>query len=164
MKKEQFEDFLRQHEKRIHHYIWNLVRNEADAQDLLQTVFLAFYEHIEGIDESTSLAYLYRIAHNKSLSYIKKNSRYISRDPSDFNLMKAPVEAPEEDYSELHRALAELPPKLSGVLHLQYFDKLSYKEIAASLGVSVKAVESLCVRAKKLLRKKLMKGNAGTGV
>ncbi|MBP9038498.1 MAG: hypothetical protein KBF72_02965, partial [Candidatus Syntrophosphaera sp.] len=39
----------------------------------------------------------------------------------------------------------------------QYFDKLSYKEIAEKLGVSVKAVESLLVRAKKRLRKNLMK-------
>ncbi|MEF3695006.1 MAG: RNA polymerase sigma factor [Candidatus Cloacimonadota bacterium] len=160
MKKEQFEDFLTQHERRIYNYIWNLVRNEADAQDLTQITFLAFYEHIESIDAETSLAYLYRIAHNKSYSHLKKNSRFISKDPGDFNLMPAPKEYSEPDFSPLHAALAELPPKLSGVLHLQYFEKLSYKEISARLGISVKAVESLCVRAKKILRKKMMKEEA----
>jgi RNA polymerase sigma-70 factor (ECF subfamily) len=63
----------------------------------------------------------------------------------------------QKDYSLLHSAIKELPPRLASVIQLQYFDKLSYKEIAEKLGISVKAVESLLVRAKKRLRKKLMK-------
>lgn len=162
MKKEQFEDFLTQNERRIYNYIWNLVHNEADAQDLTQLSFLSFYEHIESIEPATALSYLYRIAHNKSYSHLKKNARFITRDPSDFNLIPAPAEKTEPDFSPLHQALAELPPKLSGVLHLQYFEKLSYKEISARLGISVKAVESLCVRAKKILRKKMVQEQAST--
>lgn len=157
MRPDQFEDFLAQHERRIYNYIWGLVHNEADAQDLVQISFLSFYEHIQTIEESTALAYMYRIAHNKSLSYLKKNSRYISKDPVDFNLLAAPKPPEEVDYSPLHQALSELPPKLSMVMHLQYYEKLSYKEIALRMDTTVKAVESLCVRAKKILRKKLMK-------
>jgi len=61
-------------------------------------------------------------------------------------------------------SLHELPVKLATVIHLQYYEKLSYKEISLQLGISLKAVESLLVRAKKQLRKKLLKDRAGQGV
>lgn len=50
------------------------------------------------------------------------------------------------------------------MIHLQYYEKLSYKEIAKKLGITVKAVESLLVRAKKQLRKKLLREMQGKGV
>lgn len=158
MKKEQFESFLSSHEKRIYNYIWTLVHHEADAQDLVQVSFLAFYEHIDGIDEATALSYLYRIAHNKSMTLLKARSKMIPRDPEVFARIPQSNPAPAQDYSDLQAAIASLPVKLSTVIHLQYYEQLPYKEIALKLGTSVKAVESLLVRAKKLLRKKMMQG------
>lgn len=158
MNKDRFEDFLKVNEKRIYHYIWALTHHEADAQDVVQATFIAFYEHIDGVDESTAVSYLYRIAHNKSLTHLKQKSRYVQTDPILFaNLPDKSAPAPEEDYTSLHAAIASLPVKLATVVQLQYFESLSYRQISEQLGISVKAVESLCVRAKKLLRKKLMK-------
>ena len=164
MKRERFEEFLSKNEKRIFNYIWHLTRNETDAQDVTQAAFIAFFEHIESIDESSAVAYMYKIAYNKSITFIKNKARYVEKDPADFQYLAAPVKPEEPDYSALHAAMKELPPKLAGVIHLQYFEKLSYKEIASQLGTTVKAVESLCVRAKKILRKKLMQESGGKGV
>jgi RNA polymerase sigma factor (sigma-70 family) len=50
------------------------------------------------------------------------------------------------------------------VIQLQYYESLSYKEISERLGITVKAVESLLVRARKILRKKLVKEIEGMGV
>lgn len=156
MKKEQFEGFLSSNEKRIYNYIWTLVRHEADAQDVLQASFMAFYEHIDGIEDATALAYLYRISHNKSMNLLKQRSRMIPQDPEVFERIPQINPPPEQDYSELTLAIAALPVKLSTVIHLQYYEQLSYKDISTRLGISLKAVESLLVRAKKLLRKKMM--------
>jgi RNA polymerase sigma-70 factor (ECF subfamily) len=50
-------------------------------------------------------------------------------------------------------ALAKLPSKYALLLELQYYQKLSYKEIADTLNLSVSAVDSRLVRAKKKLKK-----------
>lgn len=158
MKKEQFEQFLQAHEKRIYHYLLTLVANDNDANDLVQMVFISFYEHIDRVEEPTSLAYLYRIAYNKSMTFLKQKSRYVNLEPHSFdNLPDTNRPEPEPDYSALRDALHELPPRLASVIHLQYYENLSYKDISAQLGISVKAVESLLVRAKKQLRQKLLR-------
>jgi len=46
------------------------------------------------------------------------------------------------------------------VIQLQYYEKLSYKDISGALGISMKAVESLLVRAKRILRKKMLQGKS----
>ena len=165
MKKEQFEAFLKANEKRIYHYLLTLVANDNDANDIVQMVFISFYEHIDRVEEATALAYLYRIAYNKSMTFLKQKNRYVRLDPHSFTrLPDRSAPEPEPDHSALHQALRELPPKLASVLHLQYYEKLSYKEIADKLGITVKAVESLLVRAKKQLRKKLLRDMQGKGV
>ncbi|MDI3503902.1 MAG: hypothetical protein PWP64_838 [Candidatus Cloacimonadota bacterium] len=156
MKKERFEEFLTTHEKRIFRYLMGLTANEQDAMDLVQAVFIAIYQKFEWIEESTALSYTYRVAHNKAMTFLKHKSRYINVDPGSFTHIPAPAAAEEVDYSPLHKAIAELPPRLAAVIQLQYYEKLSYQEIAAELGISLKAVESLLVRAKRILRKKIM--------
>ncbi len=158
MRKEQFEEFLRAHEKRIYHYLLTLLGNDSDASDVVQMVFISFYEHIDRVEEATALSYVYRIAYNKSMTFLKQKSRYVSLEPQSFDhLPDNSKTEPEPDYQPLHAAIRALPPRLAGVIQLQYFENLSYKEMSEQLGISVKAVESLLVRAKKLLRKKLLK-------
>jgi len=158
MRKEQFEEFLSAHEKRIYHYLLSLLGNDSDANDVVQMVFISFYEHIDRVEEATALAYVYRIAYNKSMTFLKQKSRYVSLEPQSFErLPDTNKPQPEPDYQPLHEAIRALPPRLVSVIQLQYFEKMSYKEISEHLGISVKAVESLLVRAKKQLRKKLLK-------
>ncbi|MCB5258934.1 MAG: RNA polymerase sigma factor [Candidatus Cloacimonetes bacterium] len=159
MKKESFEEFLSAHEKRIYRYLLGLTANEHDAMDLVQTVFIAIYEKFERIEEPTALSYTYRVAHNKAMTFLKQKSRYVDVDPSSFvNVLKAPEPPEEQDYTFLHKALKDLPPRMAAVIQLQYYENMSYKEISTRLGISVKAVESLLVRAKRILRKKIMQG------
>ncbi len=158
MKKEQFEGFLLAHQKRIYHYLLTLTGNDSDASDLVQMVFISFYEHIDRVEEPTALAYVYRIAYNKSMTFLKQKSRYITLEPHSFDhLPDQSKNEPAPDYTALRAAIRELPPRLASVIHLQYYENLSYKDISSQLGISVKAVESLLVRAKKQLRQKLMK-------
>ena len=162
MHRDSFEGFLATNEKRIFRYIYSLGANEQDAMDILQTVFIAVYQNLEKIEDSTALAYTYKIAHNKSVTFLKQKSRYISVDPSSFtNIQDKSAAEPIADYSSLNRAIAQLPPRLAAVIQLQYYEKLSYKDISVQLGISIKAVESLLVRAKRLLRKNIVQDKQG---
>ncbi len=160
MKKESFEAFLSTNEKRIYRYLLSLCGNEQDAQDLVQNVFIAVYQHLERIEDKSALAYTYKIAHNKCMSFLKQKSRYVCLDPSAFSSIPERPAEKEIDYSRLNKAVAELPPRLAAVIQLQYYEKLSYKDISGALGISMKAVESLLVRAKRILRKKMLQGKS----
>lgn len=165
MKKESFEDFLSRNEQRIYRYLIGLTANEHDAMDLVQAVFISVYQHFERIEEATALSYVYRIAHNKAMTFLKQRNRYITLDTDKFkNLPAPPQEQEERDFSELHSALKGLPPRLAAAVQLQYYEKMSYKEISEHLGISVKAVESLLVRAKRMLRKNIMQDRKEKGV
>lgn len=153
---EHFEDFLLENQQRIYRYLMGITANEYDAADLVQSTFISVFEKFSTIEEKTAVAYLYRVAHNKAMTFLKKKSRYVPIDPSDMVNIPQPAPPEEVDYSELTKAISELPPRLASVIHLQYYEKMSYKEISAHLGISVKAVESLLVRAKRILRKKIM--------
>jgi len=158
MRQEQFEPFLLKHEKRIFHYLLSILGNDSDASDVVQTVFISFYEHIDRVEEATALAYVYKIAYNKSMTYLKQKSRYVNYEPEVFDrIPDTPQSAPAQDHSALQEAVRSLPPRLAAVIQMQYYEQLSYKQISEQLGTSVKAVESLLVRAKKLLRKKMLK-------
>ncbi|MDZ4120867.1 MAG: sigma-70 family RNA polymerase sigma factor, partial [Candidatus Cloacimonadaceae bacterium] len=154
---EDFESFLEANEKRIYHYLYNILGVEADAQDVLQDSFIAFYEHLDSIEKSTAVSYIYRIAHNKAMNFIKLRKHYLFQPPENFhNLPDNTKQSIEPDFNDLRLAIRELPVKLAAIIHLQYYEKLSYKAMAEQLGISVKAVESLAVRAKRILRKKIM--------
>jgi len=160
MKKERFEAFLSANEKRIFRYLLSICGNEQDALDLVQSVFIAIYQNLERIEESSALAYCYKIAHNKCMSFLKQKARYVSVDPAAFSSIPDRSAPPKEpDYNQLNQAVADLPPRLAAVIQLQYYEKLSYKEISSHLGISVKAVESLLVRAKRTLKKKMLQDN-----
>lgn len=164
MKKELFEDFLSQNQQRIYRYLIGLTGNEHDAMDLVQMVFVSVYEHFERIEEATALSYVYRIAHNKAMTFLKQRSRYVTVDSEKFKNLPQPKPPEETDYSDLLFCLQSLPPRLAAVINLQYYEKMSYKEISEHLGISVKAVESLLVRAKRVLRKKILQERKDKGV
>ena len=154
-----FEEFLSRHEKRIFRYLMGLTNNEHDAMDLVQAVFISVFQHFERIEEPTALSYTYKIAHNKAMSFLKQRSRYVNLEPEKFNTIPQPPSTNQEvDFSSLNKAVAALPPRLAAVIQLQYYEKMSYKEISQHLGITVKAVETLLVRAKRILRKKMMQG------
>jgi RNA polymerase sigma-70 factor (ECF subfamily) len=165
MHPDRFESFLSENEQRIHNYILRFMDVDEDAKDLVQNVFIAFYDRLKDIDDKTALAYLYRMAHNMAINWQKKSRKYLLKSPEAFQNIPGKNYHPEAtDYSILNKAIASLPVKLSTVIHLQYYDNLSYKEISSRLSISVKAVESLLVRAKKLLRKKIMQESGGKDV
>jgi RNA polymerase sigma-70 factor, ECF subfamily len=161
-----FEAILSENEKRIYHYLLKFVRHTEDAEDLLQAVFISFYDKMIDIDEKAAISYLYRTAHNKAINHLKTNKRYVNTEPEKFDRIPAHTysEAPSIREEILLQAIRELPPKLAMVVNLQSYENMSYKEIAEHLQTTVSAIESLLTRAKKILRKKIMQEMKKRGV
>src|SRR5690554_5407005 len=142
---------FKSHFKALHAYALAIVKDSAEAEEVVQTVFLKLWEKRENLKISTSLkAYLYKAVYHSSINHLKhekvrmKHSEqqlYISRQEERIE-SNAFREAGDEELSQrLKHALNQLPEKCRLVFCLSRFEELKYQEIAHQLGISVKTVE-----------------------
>jgi RNA polymerase sigma-70 factor, ECF subfamily len=139
------------------------VVNDVDvAKDAVQEVFIKLWRNRKELTINSSLeAYLKRAVLNTSLNYIESRKKFISLS----DVAAAPHYAAENtveqqqssDELSLHidKAVNNLPIRTKAVFTLIRFEEMSYKEVANSLDISLKAVEKEMMKALKLLREEL---------
>ena len=140
-------------------YINGYVKNISVAEDILSEVFLKLVIHAKRFREESSIkTYLYRIATNASIDYIRKQSRRNSTvleecyELYDESQELEKIVMNNEQKRELHEAMQQLKAEYSNALFLVYFEGLSYVEAAKILGCSIKQVNNSIYRAKQSLR------------
>lgn len=158
MEKDLFEEIVEKDAKKIFNYLLKSLRNKEDAEDLLQEVFLAFYKKMETVEQNYYLTYLFRIAYHKSINFIKKQKRKPTNllEPKYAENIIEEKTGDEPDNEILLKALQSLKPKDRLILEMQFYQNMSYKDIAEALMTTVAAVDAKLVRAKKQLRNKIM--------
>jgi RNA polymerase sigma-70 factor (ECF subfamily) len=135
-----------------------LLRNEHEAEDAAQQTFLAAYRSIRnGIEPRHPAAWLATIARNECWAAIEHRMRQPVHQGEPESGLPDPVvqAAANADLEELWRAIGELPRQQRQALLLREFSGLTYAELAGALGVTEPAVESLLVRARRALRRRL---------
>ena len=165
-----FKQLFDQYQTLVLNTCYGFVHDESDAKDLCQEVFIEVYKSIHRFREDSKIStWLYRIAVNKSLNYIRKNKRQglsgsvdqLSNKYEDASLSSDTDAADinienREREQALEMALSSLPKnqKIAFVLHK--VEGVPYQEISEIMNVSISSVESLIHRAKKGLQKKLL--------
>jgi RNA polymerase sigma factor (sigma-70 family) len=140
----------------LYRYCYSLVRNEADAQDALQSTFTrALVALREGRRNAPLRPWLYRIAHNESISLLR--ARRPVAPESDHELLVAPAASTEERAAERARLqlllvdLGELAERARAALVMRELSGLSHEEIATALGISVGAAKQAIFEARSAL-------------
>ena len=147
-----------------------MLRNRQDAEDITQDVFLHAYKSLAEFRCDSKLStWLYRIAVNRSLNFLrkKKHERWLSldfasgrrEDPSEvLSLQENPQESLERTETEriVRDAIDSLPKMQRTAMLLHRYEGLSYEEIAEIMNVSVASVESRLHRTKQALAIKLI--------
>ena len=159
----EFERFARPHAAAALRLARTLVRNEADAQDVLQDSFLRAFRHFRGFSGESPRAWLLSIVRNVSFTLWHKRERHNSAEP-ETALETEPDPAPTAEAQLLeacdsrlvHAALDRLPGLHREVLVLREMEECSYREIADILGVPIGTVMSRLARARAQLVKELM--------
>ena len=158
-----FEQVFKTHFKRLHAYAFTILRDEVEAEEIVQQVFFKLWERNENLSLSGSVSsYLYRAVHNESLNYIKHQKVRSNHQLHVAYSMKNEVEHPAKKVmageleKKIHTALNELPEQCRTIFQMSRFDELKYREIADKLDISVKTVENQMGKALKLLREKLV--------
>jgi len=146
------------YEKRLLRYIQRVLYiSKEDAEDILQEVFIKAYRNINGYDSKYSFSsWIYRIAHNEAISFLRKQKRSIesSNDMDIFDTLPSD-ESIEDNFlvelrkKEVRKILKMLEPKYREPLILRYFEDMEYNEISDILHISIGNVSSLINRGKK---------------
>lgn len=142
-----------EHHALVFRTAYRITGNAADAEDVLQTIFLRLVRKgAEAVDNQES--YLRRAAINASLDLMRAR-----RSDQSLELVDVPSSRHDPDADELktalRRALARLNPKSAEVFALRFFEGLSNQQIARMLGISRVLVAVMVHRARQQLRRDL---------
>jgi RNA polymerase sigma-70 factor (ECF subfamily) len=153
--------------KQVFHICYAIVHNQDDADDLTQEIFVEIFRSISHFRSDARLStWIYRIAVNKSLNFLRKRKRqhWIQSLGDLLSLQQTEDEKSPENLSDnelrsirIHQAINSLPENQRSAFLLHKLEDLSQAEIAEIIGTTVKGVESLIHRAKINLQKKIIK-------
>ena len=129
-----------------------------DTDDLTQDIFIKVYNHLEGFKQNSQLfTWIYRIATNECLSFLKKKRvRFfipihdVEGELSNKIESESIVDGNEIEI-KLQKALLTLPEKQRLVFNMKYFDELKYDQISEILGTSVGGLKASYHHAVKKL-------------
>jgi RNA polymerase sigma-70 factor (ECF subfamily) len=112
--------------------------------------------------DSQLYTWLYRIATNEALSFLKKEKRHKAYLADDAEIVFSSAASNEllisgEDINlKLHKAILMLPAKQRLVFNMKYFDEMKYKDMSAVLGTSVGALKASYHLAVKKIEKQVL--------
>ena len=154
--KPEVEQLFREHSQMLYRAAYSMLGNAADAEDVLQSIFLRLLRGEQTPDKNVK-GYLYRAAINSSLNVIRSRKR-LELLTDNVERLEIPVDTRSSDLTEelharLAEALAKLKPEDAQLLILRHLHDRTDVEIARLFGVSRGTVAIRLFRARRRLRK-----------
>jgi RNA polymerase sigma factor (sigma-70 family) len=165
-----FQKLMEKYHDAIFNFIYRMVRDREQVEDLTQEAFIKAFASLQSFNEEYAFStWLYKIATNNSIDYIRKKKlqmfsidKPIESKDSDFTfeLPDDSYEADRELISDqravmLNEAIDQLPEKYRLVIRLRHVEERSYEEIAKMLKLPIGTVKAHIFRARELLYKQL---------
>jgi RNA polymerase sigma-70 factor (ECF subfamily) len=142
---EPFDELVRRHSIKIHDLCYKILRNYDDASDMAQETFIKAYRKIKKFDGRSQFStWLYRIAVNNCLNYLKKQ-----RPTEEIyeEMMGGSKDDPVERYRSkklkemIYDAVAKLPTVQRAVFTLRTLEDMSYQEVSEILKKPISTVK-----------------------
>ncbi|HSY43103.1 MAG TPA: sigma-70 family RNA polymerase sigma factor [Candidatus Acidoferrum sp.] len=167
-----FAELVDKYKQPVVNFIFRSLRDEAEAEDLAQNVFLQVYKSRSRYKQTAKFStWLFTIARNLCLNELRRRSRHPAESLEETHTEnedqparqfedKSQLAAPEEVLhgelaQKIEEALGELPENQRSAILLCRQDDLSYEEIAKVLRCSLSATKSLIHRGREALKEKL---------
>ncbi len=166
-----FEELLGRYEEKLYRLAMRFVRNENDAQEILQDVFLSAWRNLAGFEGRAQVgSWLYRVTVNASLMFLRSRNRHpeiavedvepsvlhVSEHAhhrgSDWSQQPDEKLQSEELKRHIQQSVDNLPDGLRTVFLVRDVEGLSTEETAELLGLSLPAVKTRLHRARLALR------------
>ena len=151
-----YSELVERHLPAIEVYAKRIVTDDTLAQDIAQDVMVVLWQRSSDFNPNKArlTTWLHRIAHNRCIDIMRKRQREVSWDPSEPEHRLTEFDTPRKQ-KPIDVALMRLPESQRTALVLNYYQNLSNREVAEIMNSSVRAVESLLVRARGNLKKQL---------
>ncbi len=151
-------EFYKSYSPKIFSYLTKKLPRHEDAQEITNDVFLEAIDSLSLLQkEENTMAWLYKIAHNKMVDfYRKKKIKSVLLSSMPFlEIVESEINQPEFQYEKnkirdnIELVLRSLSLKYQRILRLHYEEKIPVKALAKQLNLSFKATESLLFRARQ---------------
>ncbi len=157
---EAVEELVRLYADDVYRFVYNQVGGSAqDAEDVVQETFVAALKAIRRFKGDSKLrTWLFSIAAHKAIDHRRRTTRHVEISTQDV-VMPLPAEQvlPEQAVERfevrqaVRQSLLQLPPHYRTALILKYVEEMPVREMALVMKRSIKSVESILVRARRLL-------------
>jgi RNA polymerase sigma-70 factor (family 1) len=139
-----FNLLVRKYQQKVYWLVRKMVIDHDDANDLTQDIFIKIWKNLDTFREESQLyTWIFRIATNECLNYLRKKRRRFFLPIGDVEaelnqkLENSPYIAGDEIQMKLQKAVLKLPDKQRLVFNMKYFDDMKYEEIAEITGAAV---------------------------
>jgi RNA polymerase sigma-70 factor (ECF subfamily) len=162
-----FEVLMRRHNERLYRAARAILRDDREAEDVIQQAYVNAYSHLRQFDGRSSFAtWLTRIAVHEALARARRRGRYVDVDvetlsPLEFPMRMTSTPDPERQAfarelgTLLESAIDRLPDGAREVFMLRQVEGMSTAEVADTLGLSDDVVKTRLSRARAALRRDL---------
>jgi RNA polymerase sigma-70 factor (ECF subfamily) len=152
---QEFEQLFREHSHLLYRTAYSLLDNSADAEDVLQTIFVRLLRSgLPSGFEKNPKGYLYRAAVNASLDMIRGRKRHEHTDDiPNVQTLSEHNHSKEERHRHLAQALSELDAEAAEILVLKYVHSYKDADIAKVVGASRGAIAMRLLRSRSRLKK-----------
>ncbi|MBP1994864.1 RNA polymerase sigma factor [Paenibacillus eucommiae] len=151
------------YQQSIYRYCLRLLRNQQDAEDAAQDIFIKAFESIRHYKHTVSFSsWLYKIAYRHCLNLLRKRKYQLLLLPRLFK-PEAAAESPEQAMDKrlfsppLMFALTALSPEDRSVLILRIFEERTYEELSEIMGCKPEAAKKRVSRIKEKVRRAMLK-------
>jgi len=153
----QFQQYFASYSSQLRNFLYYKCGDMQQAEDLMQEAFIRLWHKREDVPEPKVKSFLFTVANNLFLDHVKHQQvvlKFQKRPQKQINYEHPHFLMEEEEFQQhLENAINCLPEKSRIVFLMNRIDKLSYKEIATRLSISVKAVEKRMHKALVELKK-----------
>jgi RNA polymerase sigma-70 factor (ECF subfamily) len=160
-----FNLLMRKYQQRIYWHIRRIVIDHEDANDVVQNVFIKVWKSLEQFRQDSQLyTWLYRIATNESITFLKQKKRkyFIPIGDVEHELSNQLTNdvyfSGERIQLKLQQAVLKLPTQQRIIFNMKYFDRMKYEEISAVLDLTVGALKASYHHAVKKIEKYITNG------
>ncbi|MDC3307453.1 sigma-70 family RNA polymerase sigma factor [bacterium] len=166
-----FEVLVERYQRRLFGLVRHYTRSAVEVEDIVQDTFLKAFSRLETFQQSSAFyTWLYRIAVNTILDFMKRQGRSPIRAVEDPEAVSSSVDETTErksirpdarleqaEISEITRSVMDdLPEIFRTVLVMRELEQMRYQDIADVLQVSIGTVESRLFRARARFKKRLL--------
>ncbi len=160
-----FDEIVREYSGMLYNHIRRMIGNDEDSRDILQEVFINVYKKIDSFREESSLkTWLFRIASNKTIDFLRKEKRFKAEElPETLKEKSNPLQHTEQVLKKdlVNKALMKLKEEEREIVIMKELDGFTFREIAEIKEIPENTVKTKLYTSLKKLRKIILEIQGG---